>query len=193
MVASCIISFIGSGIAPGSENIYRLIASQTLIGVGFAAVPITYVVPSEILPRRWRSSKLSHRIRHVLRLTHSASGSSCFEYVLLNDGDSGTVAHRSTYKEECTHWLANILCIILILLSRKNRLTFTVDSVRLLGIDRDRHPVRLPTPEETHPSRSPFFLAEADLPRSSRLRSPNQWVNPFLGRSQLRRWLILLD
>lgn len=54
LVASCIISFIGSAIAPGSGSIFRLIAAQTLIGVGFAAVPLAYVVPSEILPRRWR-------------------------------------------------------------------------------------------------------------------------------------------
>ncbi|OQV09750.1 hypothetical protein CLAIMM_13839 [Cladophialophora immunda] len=31
-----------------------LIAAQTLIGFGFAGVPLTYSVPSEILPRKWR-------------------------------------------------------------------------------------------------------------------------------------------
>lgn len=34
----------------------RLIAAQTLIGVGFASVPLAYSVPSEILPRKWRPS-----------------------------------------------------------------------------------------------------------------------------------------
>lgn len=58
LVASCVISFIGSGIAPGSQSIYRLIGAQILIGVGFAAVPLAYVVPSEILPRKWRPSTL---------------------------------------------------------------------------------------------------------------------------------------
>ena len=54
LVVSCLISFVGSAIAPGSQSIFRLIAAQTLIGVGFAAVPLAYCVPSEILPRRWR-------------------------------------------------------------------------------------------------------------------------------------------
>ncbi|KAI1623427.1 major facilitator superfamily domain-containing protein [Exophiala viscosa] len=54
LVGSSLISLIGAAIAPGSGNIYRLIAAQTLIGVGFAAVPLAYAVPSEILPRKWR-------------------------------------------------------------------------------------------------------------------------------------------
>jgi MFS family permease len=55
------LSFIGAAIAPGSTNIYRLIGAQILIGFGFATVPLAYVVPSEILPRKWRPSKLSFR------------------------------------------------------------------------------------------------------------------------------------
>jgi MFS family permease len=54
LVGSCVISFVGAAIAPGSQSIFRLIAAQTLIGFGFAAVPLAYTVPSEILPRRWR-------------------------------------------------------------------------------------------------------------------------------------------
>jgi MFS family permease len=54
LVGSSVISFIGAAIAPGSDNIYRLIGAQGLIGVGFAAVPLAYAVPSEILPRKWR-------------------------------------------------------------------------------------------------------------------------------------------
>lgn len=57
LVASCLLALIGSGIAPGSTNIYRLIGAQALLGVGLSAVPLSYVVPSEILPRRWRPSK----------------------------------------------------------------------------------------------------------------------------------------
>ncbi|OAL20453.1 hypothetical protein AYO22_08947 [Fonsecaea multimorphosa] len=48
------IAFIGACIAPGSENIYRLIGASILVGFGFAAVPLGYAVPAEILPRRWR-------------------------------------------------------------------------------------------------------------------------------------------
>ncbi|KAK5455817.1 hypothetical protein LTS15_005134 [Exophiala xenobiotica] len=54
LVGSSVVSFIGSAIAPGSGNIYRLIVAQILIGVGFASVPLGYCVPSEILPRKWR-------------------------------------------------------------------------------------------------------------------------------------------
>ena len=54
LVASCVISFIGSAIAPGAQSIGRLIAAQVLIGVGFAIVPLAYCIPSEIVPRKWR-------------------------------------------------------------------------------------------------------------------------------------------
>ncbi|KAK5108576.1 hypothetical protein LTR62_008152 [Meristemomyces frigidus] len=54
LVGTCLVSFVGAAIAPGAKSIGRLIAAQTLIGVGFAAVPLAYTVPSEILPRRWR-------------------------------------------------------------------------------------------------------------------------------------------
>lgn len=59
LVVVCTISFIGACIAPGSSTIYRLIGANVLIGFGFAAVPLTYAVPSEILPRRWRPCKCS--------------------------------------------------------------------------------------------------------------------------------------
>lgn len=54
LIVACVISVIGSGIAPGSQTIGRLIAAQTLIGFGFATVPLAYSIPSEILPRKWR-------------------------------------------------------------------------------------------------------------------------------------------
>ena len=55
MVASCLLSLVGSGIAPGSGSIYRLIAAQTLIGCGFAAVPLAYVsiTHSVFLKTKW--------------------------------------------------------------------------------------------------------------------------------------------
>lgn len=54
LVGTAVLSFIGAAIAPGSNNIYRLIGAQILIGFGFASVPLAYCVPSEILPRKWR-------------------------------------------------------------------------------------------------------------------------------------------
>ena len=57
VVSTCLVSFVGAAIAPGSKSIYRLIVAQILIGFGFAAVPLAYTVPSEILPRKWRPGK----------------------------------------------------------------------------------------------------------------------------------------
>jgi MFS family permease len=51
---TCTISFIGAAIAPTANSIYRVIVAQILIGAGFAAVPLSYAIPSEIVPRRWR-------------------------------------------------------------------------------------------------------------------------------------------
>ena len=59
MVVSYLLSFLGAGIAAGSNNIYMLIAGQAVIGVGFSSVALVYTVPSEILPRRWRPSKFA--------------------------------------------------------------------------------------------------------------------------------------
>lgn len=49
-------SFIGAAIAPGSKDIYRVIVAQILIGVGFAAVPLAYSIPSEVSSRAFTSS-----------------------------------------------------------------------------------------------------------------------------------------
>lgn len=57
LLGTCAVSFVGACIAPGSEDVYRLVGANILIGVGFAAVPLAYAVPSEILPRRWRPCK----------------------------------------------------------------------------------------------------------------------------------------
>ncbi|KIX93008.1 uncharacterized protein Z520_11281 [Fonsecaea multimorphosa CBS 102226] len=54
IVGFCLISFVGAAIAPGSSSIYRLIAAQTLVGFGFVVIPLAQVIPSEILPRKWR-------------------------------------------------------------------------------------------------------------------------------------------
>lgn len=75
LLATCTVSFIGACIAPGSESVSRLIGANVLIGVGFAAVPLAYAVPSEILPRRWRPRKSSCEsgspiVRLMLRQWH---------------------------------------------------------------------------------------------------------------------------
>ncbi|KEF63228.1 uncharacterized protein A1O9_01205 [Exophiala aquamarina CBS 119918] len=54
LVCCCTISFIGSAIAPRATSVYQVIAAQTLIGFGFATVPLAYCVPSEIVPNKWR-------------------------------------------------------------------------------------------------------------------------------------------
>jgi MFS family permease len=61
LIVLSMISFVGAAIAPGSSSIYRLIVAQILIGFGFAAVPLAYSIPSEILPRKWRASEFTFR------------------------------------------------------------------------------------------------------------------------------------
>lgn len=63
LLSTCAISFVGACIAPGSGGVYRLIGANVLIGVGFAAVPLAYAVPSEILPRRWRPCESQYERR----------------------------------------------------------------------------------------------------------------------------------
>ncbi|KAF2650004.1 MFS general substrate transporter [Lophiostoma macrostomum CBS 122681] len=50
------LAFIGSAIIPNSDSIYRVIGGSIMIGFGLAAAPLGYAVPSEIVPRRWRSA-----------------------------------------------------------------------------------------------------------------------------------------
>ena len=57
IVGSTVVAFIGAAIAPGSQSINRLIAGQCLIGFGLAALPLSFTVAGEILPKRWRPSK----------------------------------------------------------------------------------------------------------------------------------------
>ncbi|KAB5576271.1 putative siderophore iron transporter [Coniochaeta sp. 2T2.1] len=54
LIGLTVISFIGCAIAPGSKSIYRLIAAQALIGVGYSSTPLAYSVPAEMIPRKWR-------------------------------------------------------------------------------------------------------------------------------------------
>ncbi|OQV07087.1 hypothetical protein CLAIMM_11571 [Cladophialophora immunda] len=54
LVGSSLISVVGAAIVPRSRSLYQVIAGQSLIGVGFASVPLAYCVPSEIVPRKWR-------------------------------------------------------------------------------------------------------------------------------------------
>ena len=58
MLGLIALSFIGAAIARGSHSVYRLIGAQILISFGFSAAPLGYAIPSEILPRKWRPSKL---------------------------------------------------------------------------------------------------------------------------------------
>ena len=48
LIGTCTVSFIGAAIAPNATDIYRVIGAQIMIGVGFAAVPLAYAIPSEV-------------------------------------------------------------------------------------------------------------------------------------------------
>ena len=112
LVGATVIAFIGSAMAPGSKSIGRLIAAQTLIGAGLAVIPLTFTVPSEILPRKWRPSKFDEV--EVWRLsttnTFSRSGTSCHQFRGSSWFDYSTLDHRSARKTQSIRRLANILC-----------------------------------------------------------------------------------
>ncbi|KAL1797019.1 hypothetical protein ACET3X_005559 [Alternaria dauci] len=50
------LAIIGSAIVPNSDSIYRVIGGSIMIGFGLTSAPLSYAVPSEIVPRRWRSA-----------------------------------------------------------------------------------------------------------------------------------------
>jgi MFS family permease len=52
-----ILAVIGSAIIPDSGTIYRVIGGSIMIGFGLTSAPLSYAVPSEIVPRRWRSGQ----------------------------------------------------------------------------------------------------------------------------------------
>ncbi|KAK4047064.1 hypothetical protein OIV83_005627 [Microbotryomycetes sp. JL201] len=54
LIGPCLVAFAGCAVAPGATSLVRVVGAQIMIGVGFAAVPLAYAIPSEILPRRWR-------------------------------------------------------------------------------------------------------------------------------------------
>jgi MFS family permease len=54
LILATVLGLIGSAIAPGSKDVYRLIGAQILIGFALVAAPLSYSVPSEIMPRRYR-------------------------------------------------------------------------------------------------------------------------------------------
>lgn len=87
LVTTCMISFVGSAIAPGAQSIFRLIGAQVLIGVGFAAVPLAYCVPSEILPRRWRP--MAQALMNVAASIGAISGPLSIGTLTNNDLQNG--------------------------------------------------------------------------------------------------------
>ena len=100
LVGSSIISFVGAAIAPGSRDIYRLIAAQTLIGFGFASVPLAYCVPSEILPRKWRPSKYWLWNRWT-KSNAFYSGSSMYQCCCSTRRDIWSSDHWSSDEAQC--------------------------------------------------------------------------------------------
>lgn len=77
LVSATSLSFVGAAIAPGSQSIGRLIAAQTLNGASNASMALTYTIPSEILPTKWRSSKHARCFRTLRKAdTNIYSGAS---------------------------------------------------------------------------------------------------------------------
>lgn len=106
LVGCCTVAFIGCAIAPGSQSIGRLIAAQTLIGVGFAVVPLAYAVPSEILPRKWRP--LAQGFCNTAALLAGISGPLIIGYMVKLDEHQGW---RNFYWFQFAIWGATVLAL----------------------------------------------------------------------------------
>jgi len=108
MVVCCVISFIGSAIAPGSQSIYRLIVAQILIGFGFSSTALAYCVPSEILPKKWRPS-MYFLYRSSTELT-SSSGAIHYQRCRKPWRLFRPAYHRRSQPLRPGEWLAKVLC-----------------------------------------------------------------------------------
>lgn len=108
LVGASTISVVGSAIAPGSKDIYRLIAAQSLIGVGFASVPLAYVVPGEIMPRKWRPLVLA--LMNVAAAAGAILGPLVIGALTKKDASSGW---RNFYWMQTGLWAASSLGILL--------------------------------------------------------------------------------
>ncbi|KEF52257.1 uncharacterized protein A1O9_11497 [Exophiala aquamarina CBS 119918] len=106
LVGCCTAAFIGCAIAPGSHSIDRLIAAQTLIGVGFAVVPLAYAVPSEILPRKWRP--LAQGFCNSAALLAGISGPLIIGYMVKQDAHQGW---RNFYWFQFAIWGATVAAL----------------------------------------------------------------------------------
>ncbi|KAJ6442541.1 siderophore iron transporter [Purpureocillium lavendulum] len=106
MVVCCVISFIGSAIAPGSESIYRLIVAQILIGFGFSSTALAYCVPSEILPKKWRPVVQS--IINIAAALGACSGPLIIGALSRHDPMDGW---RKFYWIQMALWGATAICI----------------------------------------------------------------------------------
>ncbi|KAL2395177.1 hypothetical protein ABEF93_001442 [Exophiala dermatitidis] len=108
LVGTSLISLVGSAIAPGSGTIYRLIAAQTLIGVGFASVPLAYAVPSEILPRKWRP--MAQACMNIAAAIGAIIGPLIIGALTRNDQENGW---RKFYWIQLGLWAATALGILI--------------------------------------------------------------------------------
>jgi hypothetical protein len=57
LLAFTALAIVGAFIIPGSSGPGRILAGQTLIGFGNTMMALTFSIPSEILPTRWRTSE----------------------------------------------------------------------------------------------------------------------------------------
>lgn len=111
IIIFCLIAFVGAAIAPGSKDIYRLIAAQTLVGFGFVVMPLAQVIPSEILPRKWRPSKPCTNMLTWKLLRYSLSGPGLYQRWWWSWCHCRTHHHRSSDQGQCTSRLADFLCM----------------------------------------------------------------------------------
>ncbi|KIW95573.1 uncharacterized protein Z519_04158 [Cladophialophora bantiana CBS 173.52] len=108
LVGSCLLSLVGSAIAPGATNINRVIGAQCLLGVGLAAVPLSYVVPSEILPRKWRP--MAQASTGIVAALMAVVGPLSIGALIKRDSHNGW---RQYYWIEFAFWAAAAIGILL--------------------------------------------------------------------------------
>jgi hypothetical protein len=70
LLAFTALAIVGAFIIPGSSGPGRILAGQTLIGFGNTMMALTFSIPSEILPTRWRTS----RYQYVFVFTSGLTG-----------------------------------------------------------------------------------------------------------------------
>ncbi|KAF2008792.1 putative siderophore iron transporter [Aaosphaeria arxii CBS 175.79] len=107
LLGGCAMGVIGCAIVPGSKDIYRVIAGQTIVGFGYATTPLLYAIPSEILPKKWRP--IAQAIVNVAAAIASITGPLAIGALTRRDMINGW---RRFWWIEMAMWAASLLSLL---------------------------------------------------------------------------------